>query len=355
MGAPDICLTCVVGARGKLPEIMDLPQPIFHGITSELSQILNTLGVDSLNPPLWSIRQTGSKIYLDLAWSKHGDFPAKTCDKETNAKLLPKTQSGPVMRKPTSLVNHKTHLDATKVPKGHKKRKSPSTRRRDRERFQAWVARKRQQPPGVETSPVNSATPTQEQPGSVASPSSTKDEQETQNPALKAPEQEPVELDQNVVTLTSASDTSPSATDLADDSDIPVLTECSKHPTERYTDPGYMKFLEEITHARDLQTIYLSHFEYALENIKPCIKCSAVENTPDSHKQCSKCKLAKYCSKSCQKEHWKNSHKLICAEHCNRLAQDPVSACEKIYKDHKEYITSLLEGNPEYSNMLNSA
>ncbi len=143
----------------------------------------------------------------------------------------------------------------------------------------------------------------------------------------------------------------PSASHLAH---VPDLSECTKHPRDRHIDSGYTKFLEEVSHAREIQNIYLSHYEYALDNVKPCINCLAKETTSGDHKQCSKCKLAKYCSKTCQKEHWKNSHKLICAEYCDSLAQEPISACEQIYMNQKEYIMSLLEANPEHSNMLSN-
>ena len=43
-----------------------------------------------------------------------------------------------------------------------------------------------------------------------------------------------------------------------------------------------------------------------------CSMCGI--STPDKMKFCSKCDLARYCSRKCQTEDWKKSHKVSCHE-----------------------------------------
>ena len=50
-----------------------------------------------------------------------------------------------------------------------------------------------------------------------------------------------------------------------------------------------------------------------------CANCAAYnwkQAAPATLKQCSKCKVLKYCSEDCQVEHWKLIHK----KHCKNLA-----------------------------------
>jgi hypothetical protein len=41
-------------------------------------------------------------------------------------------------------------------------------------------------------------------------------------------------------------------------------------------------------------------------------KCTNVEKHPREFKICTRCHVATYCSKKCQKEDWKAGHKRIC-------------------------------------------
>mmetsp|Transcript_4118 Transcript_4118/g.7961 ORF Transcript_4118/g.7961 Transcript_4118/m.7961 type:complete len:193 (+) Transcript_4118:95-673(+) len=43
-------------------------------------------------------------------------------------------------------------------------------------------------------------------------------------------------------------------------------------------------------------------------NVKECANCETV----GAHLTCAKCKATSYCSKACQKQHWKNGHKELC-------------------------------------------
>eukprot|EP00613_Pedinella_sp_CCMP2098_P049147 CAMPEP_0171835698 /NCGR_PEP_ID=MMETSP0992-20121227/11141_1 /TAXON_ID=483369 /ORGANISM="non described non described, Strain CCMP2098" /LENGTH=424 /DNA_ID=CAMNT_0012451577 /DNA_START=24 /DNA_END=1298 /DNA_ORIENTATION=- len=43
-------------------------------------------------------------------------------------------------------------------------------------------------------------------------------------------------------------------------------------------------------------------------NLKECANCETI----GAHLKCAKCKAISYCSKACQKQHWKNGHKKLC-------------------------------------------
>jgi hypothetical protein len=64
---------------------------------------------------------------------------------------------------------------------------------------------------------------------------------------------------------------------------------------------------------------------------KVCAFCNKIETAQDSFKTCSACKISIYCSKDCQKKHWKIEHKNNCGssrgydnsnqKHCSRILQ----------------------------------
>lgn len=42
--------------------------------------------------------------------------------------------------------------------------------------------------------------------------------------------------------------------------------------------------------------------------------CSACQSTDKALSRCSQCKWTAYCSKTCQRDHWKNGHRLTCGK-----------------------------------------
>ena len=59
-------------------------------------------------------------------------------------------------------------------------------------------------------------------------------------------------------------------------------------------------------------------FASMMMNPPVCFQCQATQknsSTPESLslKQCSKCRIALYCSQSCQVQHWKSNHKNLCS------------------------------------------
>jgi len=56
-------------------------------------------------------------------------------------------------------------------------------------------------------------------------------------------------------------------------------------------------------------------------NVKVCTNCETV----DPKFTCAKCKVTAYCSKACQKQHWKNGHKVACVAPEERRPQATTS------------------------------
>jgi hypothetical protein len=55
----------------------------------------------------------------------------------------------------------------------------------------------------------------------------------------------------------------------------------------------------------------VQHFYHEDSDIYKCQGCGVAETKEKKHSQCSRCKQTRYCSKECQKSHWKE-HKLEC-------------------------------------------
>ena len=69
--------------------------------------------------------------------------------------------------------------------------------------------------------------------------------------------------------------------------------------------------------AHGLLTAGHAHVRTLFQAARVC--CWAACGTPlagpaDEHKKCSRCKQQFYCSKDCQKMHWKRGHKKVCVE-----------------------------------------
>ena len=102
---------------------MDKYPPRFPGLPVQIGHMLSVLDVSHLRIPVWSIKHNYGQIILEVAWTNK--FPAKNHHCETKAPR-PK-QPG----KPSS--------ESKSQP--HKKCKSPSTRKRDRERYLKWISK----------------------------------------------------------------------------------------------------------------------------------------------------------------------------------------------------------------------
>lgn len=100
---------------------MDSNTPFVAGLLSkELLTILQTLGVEKLEKPIWAVKKTASKLFLDIQW---------------HLPDLTSMQSG---------IRHSSHQSTQAKPDITKaKYKSPSSRTRDKQRLERWKARRK--------------------------------------------------------------------------------------------------------------------------------------------------------------------------------------------------------------------
>ena len=115
---------------------MEFNSPNFPGLGQQLNNVLAALDLNS--DPVWTLKQTRGKVYLDIVWDKKIKSPATgVVNKEANTQrntALDYKPSSPLRAD----VKPRLEPDRKKM-----KNKSPSTRKRDKERFEKWKARKR--------------------------------------------------------------------------------------------------------------------------------------------------------------------------------------------------------------------
>ena len=125
---------------------MDSP-PIFPGFGKQLSVVLLALGSDLILDPVWTLKQTNGKNFLDITWTKIKTPATVTVEDKafkpncvTTQKQLDTKQ---LDQKPVQTVNTqrcKTSADACCIRK-KRKIQSPSTRKRDRLRLEKWLSK----------------------------------------------------------------------------------------------------------------------------------------------------------------------------------------------------------------------
>ena len=289
------------------------------GIPQDVLDMLDKAGVITCGKPKWSLRITSDKIYLDLAWSKTLSFPAKspvnshdrTVSKTTKEKQSPVGSSSP--------------LDIPKEIPKKRKRKSPSTRKRDKRRFHDWLLKRqaRQSKPnntGLSQAPVNQPHENPPQPtlSSAAEnhvclrpsqPHGQRPPEET-DPAMSVPEsvQQPMCMDPSFLqesTNTIETDNSIKSKTHR----VPLITSFDKQLYDRI-------FQDNCNNSRESSTESETDSEddHIDLDLKFCHnrKCMKPEReTSDGLKKCTRCMSSHYCSRSCQAEHWV-IHKTVC-------------------------------------------
>ena len=112
--------------------------PISLGLPGELGALVKVVGVNG--EPVWSIRKSTGKIYLDLCWNSNSPpIPTQKLEKEApQPSNKDKVVRSPNSTSPVPVVNP-VRKGETKRKK--KKKKSPSTLRRDKQRYLQWQAK----------------------------------------------------------------------------------------------------------------------------------------------------------------------------------------------------------------------
>ena len=135
---------CWQSSANRSQEIMDSTSPNFFGLGCQLTKVLSALDIQ--HSPIWTLKETKNKIFLDITWTKPAvKFPAESeVNKGTSVKqpsshvdsVSGRCRGGQDFKptKPGPTVVGR--LDTGKECK--KKRKSPATRKRDKQRFERW-------------------------------------------------------------------------------------------------------------------------------------------------------------------------------------------------------------------------
>ena len=239
--------------------------PIFPGLGQQLSTVLHALESELIQEPVWTLKRTSGKIFLDIAWTTAGSkSPAKSkVTKPANCatQLEPVKQVGQMQ-----YINTRIKPSAKPGVERKRKKKSPSTRRRDKQRRVKWLQTK-------------------------CKSSSEQPHQSSVGPdACKAPEAE----------IVSTTNSEPALDNIPADSQskIPPAVSRDEQPLHRGK--------ELVTELSGNELI-----EKPICKINMCfnLNCHVSESSEVTLKRCSRCNIAKYCSRTCQIAHWRDHRK----------------------------------------------
>lgn len=128
---------------------MDL-SPNFFGLGQQLTNVLNALDIQHL-VPVWTLKQTKNKIFLDVSWTKAASkFPAENDHNKATSVTRPSSQGRRApghgsQDLPAPKPSHPTTGEVKNTGRHGKKWKSPATRKRDKQRFEKWKHNKHSQ------------------------------------------------------------------------------------------------------------------------------------------------------------------------------------------------------------------
>ena len=105
---------------------------------------------NSIAIPVWSLKQTKNKIFLDIRWKTPGNFDLNVPATQVTSEDPRQNQSAQL-----GVVTQPIVVSSPDVT-GNKKRKnkSPSTKRRDRKRYELWRAKKHLKEPQTTPSQI---------------------------------------------------------------------------------------------------------------------------------------------------------------------------------------------------------
>ncbi len=306
---------------GKMADVMDVhvldstknmnsDVKQISGIPQDVFKLLINIGVDTCDNPRWSVRISGSQIYLDMAWDKS---PANT-----RGSHVSDTASKDIHTRPKSEARR------------GKKRKSPSSKRRDRQRLEKWRASKRRDSP---TCPLPGAQPVQleshmhgsqvaldhSHPTVVSDnlPETVQSESvETSVDSIKDNvKSSPVTVVASSAPQPPQSVPEPSTTTCKSVSNSHKLPSASSYDQELYnrifntTDKSNEDTTDSESDSDDPGLMFGKPKERCFN-----FRCTTTEKkAPDGLKKCTRCRIAQYCCRRCQAEHW-HIHKTACKD-----------------------------------------
>ena len=119
---------------------------VFSGIPAELIKVLETLPCEGLQPT-WSLRHRNGSFSVLITWQPKTPAISVSADRQTrpdkeHSVVAEAVDSCRVVRPDNQLTNPNPATTTGKPDRTGKKRKSPSARRRDRQRLLAWKAKR---------------------------------------------------------------------------------------------------------------------------------------------------------------------------------------------------------------------
>lgn len=204
----------------------------FLGLGKQLSGVLKALDVDVYGDPVWTLKQTSGKIYLDIAWTKT-KLPADPVMRKEN----PATNCVQLQSEPKQLESDRqkrasgvTSTGLIKTKHAKRKNKSPSTRKRDQQRRERWLAKIRNNPSSQPiSSPVVGLSESTTR--SVSRPTGV-------DPAVEVPAESQPKAAQRTVSIEPKISNKPSQSQQSNsdsDLELPELTALESHATEPHT------------------------------------------------------------------------------------------------------------------------
>ena len=257
---------------------MDSNVKQISGIPQDIIKLLDNIGASTLDTPRWSVRVTDSKIYLDVAWDKVNKSPAKSHGSQTD----------------------KDSKDIHAKPKSEKRRKkSPSTRRRDRLRLDKWRANKRRElAPDCPVPEVQTTVTVESQ-----VPANVPLDQSDPRSASKLPETVQLSVDSSLDA--ALCDKLPETVNSPPCS-VQIPSSQKSQMTSFEQDMFNRIFADSETDPDDPDfDMFCTERCFNFKCMKPGKKVK------DGLKKCTRCKVAQYCSRKCQAEHW-HMHKTGC-------------------------------------------
>ena len=315
--------------------------PTQLGLPDELQGVLQSIVVDfGGSKPKWSLRRGNKRVSLLVTWNDISNFPS------SKVKLVQPHSDVKSADQDTQSTNTSPQLK--------KKRKSRSSKARDNKRLLEWRKRRGFTCEAKTKSPSVSGSPNSSGAGAPALSTRDSNSPEVEKITLEPPGE------------ISAPDTAlPVETTALPDEATPLSDEATIHTGEAATVPDANSVQSPESIQSDFATIEKERASFEKERASlekreqtliaveehrttvtshpnACHGCKKpADQCAESLKRCIKCNFVKYCSRKCQKSHWKLHHKYICRP---ELLQDMIDLSHQHTLDGvKEVMNRFLE------------
>jgi len=244
--------------------------------------VMHALEAELNMEPIWTLKQTKHKIFLDIQWTKTKTL-ATTSNVTKPASCATTTQ---LLKEAVSAAKPALNTETSAKPDSDKKRKqkkkSPSTRRHDKQRQERWLSQKRRG-----SNHGRKASSEDSSPSTVGLGTGS-----------KAGTASPCNHNQDPGTVGNAHEESPALSQL----NVPPVSR-----DEEQQPP--------VADGLSATEVNLPMHDFTEQPLNVCfnLSCLAAESDSIKLKKCLRCNIAMYCSRNCQAEHWK-IHRTACGK-----------------------------------------